>query len=240
MTPRGKELRFVDDHRDSPDPVLTHTFAQDGEYFIAVRDNMFRGRPEFTYRLTLGVVPYVTRYFPPGGKREAELKVQLSGVNIPVESVVKLGVADVGELPWRVAHEGKNSNLLNLAVTDVGDALEQEPNDTGRDGPATDRAGRSRGPDRQAWRRRPLRVDCEEGRTVGRRDRVAPVRIPLGRGVAALESARWTGRGERRHGRVDGVAVPRRCEARGPPSPPTAITWCGFAIFSEAGWGRFR
>lgn len=127
---QGKELRFVDDYRESPDPVLTHTFAQDGEYLVAVRDNMFRGRPEFTYRLTIGAVPFVTRYFPPGGKKDAEVKLQLTGVNIPGESLVKLTTADVGEQLWRVPQDGRNSNPLNLAVSELGDAVEQEPNDT--------------------------------------------------------------------------------------------------------------
>lgn len=126
----GRELRFVDDFRDSPDPVLLFTVPADGEYVVAVRDTMHRGRPEFMYRLTLGTVPFVTHHFPLGGSRQSELKLQLRGANVPPEFPVSLVGAIGSEHRVRVPFEGLLSNAVPLALGDSPESLEAEPNDT--------------------------------------------------------------------------------------------------------------
>jgi hypothetical protein len=40
---KGKELKFADDFRFHPDPVLSFEVPEDGQYVIAVYDNIFRG-----------------------------------------------------------------------------------------------------------------------------------------------------------------------------------------------------
>ena len=45
----GRELAFADDFHYLPDPVLTVDIPCDGLYCLEIRDNLFRGRPDFVY-----------------------------------------------------------------------------------------------------------------------------------------------------------------------------------------------
>jgi len=66
---QGKELAFQDDTYFDPDPVLTFTVPEDGEYTLAVRDAICRGRDDFVYRIDVaeGVHPYTLLPFPDWG-----------------------------------------------------------------------------------------------------------------------------------------------------------------------------
>jgi hypothetical protein len=50
---QGRELAYADDDAHRPDPVVTLTLPEDGVYTLQVRDAIFRGREDFTYRLLL-------------------------------------------------------------------------------------------------------------------------------------------------------------------------------------------
>lgn len=66
--PDGKEAAFADDEYFLPDPVMRFRSGAGGEYTLLVRDNLYRGRQDFVYRVTLekGTVPYqmASRSFP--------------------------------------------------------------------------------------------------------------------------------------------------------------------------------
>lgn len=47
----GRECAFADDYYHHPDPVLTFTAPDDGDYAVVVHDNLYRGRDDFTYLL---------------------------------------------------------------------------------------------------------------------------------------------------------------------------------------------
>jgi hypothetical protein len=49
----GKELVFVDDDHFDPDPLLVYDVPADGNYVLEIRDAIYRGREDFTYRLTI-------------------------------------------------------------------------------------------------------------------------------------------------------------------------------------------
>ncbi|MHB9131233.1 MAG: PPC domain-containing protein [Armatimonadota bacterium] len=49
----GKELAFADDNSFDPDPSLFYQVPQDGDYVLAVRDAIYRGREDFVYRVII-------------------------------------------------------------------------------------------------------------------------------------------------------------------------------------------
>ena len=126
----GKELAFVDDYRFSPDPVLFFSVPKDGEYVLEVRDMLYRGRPEFVYRLRIGVLPCITHVFPLGGQRSAAAQIGLFGVNLP-EPTMNLAVP--GDSPpvrsVEASGGGLTSNALPWAVGEIPETREEEPND---------------------------------------------------------------------------------------------------------------
>ena len=77
---QGKELAYDDDYRFHPDPVLFFKVPEDGEYVVEIKDAIYRGRPDFVYRITLGELPFITGIFPTGGSAGAATTVELSGL----------------------------------------------------------------------------------------------------------------------------------------------------------------
>lgn len=59
----GEETAFADDDYNQIDPVLRFTPQNDGDYTLEIRDNLFRGRADFVYRVvvTPGSKPYTPR-----------------------------------------------------------------------------------------------------------------------------------------------------------------------------------
>jgi hypothetical protein len=114
------------------DPRLTYTFKETGDYLVEVRDVLYRGGPEFGYRLRIGDFPCATTPIPMAAKRGSKVTVNFAGPNSdgipPVEVTVPadpavdtVWVAPIGAngLPgWPVA----------LAVSDLDEIVEQEPN----------------------------------------------------------------------------------------------------------------
>ncbi len=127
----GKELKFVDDFRFSPDPVLIYNVEKDGQYLLEVRDFIYRGRADFVYRLTVGLCPYITHVFPLGWQRNSDAQVELHGVNLPTQSLSFKIPADHPPLRLlRLSHNGMTSNTLPFAVGDTAESREAEPNNS--------------------------------------------------------------------------------------------------------------
>ncbi len=70
---KGRELASDDNH-DFADPLLIHTFAEGGTYYVQVRDTNYAGNANWTYVLHATSGPHVTSVFPmavnPGKKAE--------------------------------------------------------------------------------------------------------------------------------------------------------------------------
>ncbi|MCS7238254.1 MAG: PPC domain-containing protein [Thermoguttaceae bacterium] len=127
--PRGKEVAFADDWRFHPDPVLLYEVPEDGLYTIVVSDAIYRGREDFVYRLLVGEVPFVTSVFPLGGQVGKKVTLELTGWNLPANSLeVDLLAASPGIRILEVFHAGASWNHLPLAVDQLPDIYEQEPN----------------------------------------------------------------------------------------------------------------
>jgi hypothetical protein len=115
------------------DARLTYTFKTAGNYLIEVRDVMYRGGPDYWYRLRIGDFPCATTPIPMAAKRGSRAKVQFAGPNVtgvapvevtmptdPATNVVWITPRGANGLPgWPVA----------LAATDLDEFVEHEPND---------------------------------------------------------------------------------------------------------------
>ncbi len=53
IDPDGKPLSFADDEYFQPDPVMRFKSGKAGDYLLKIRDNLYRGRQDFVYRVAL-------------------------------------------------------------------------------------------------------------------------------------------------------------------------------------------
>lgn len=126
----GNELAYGDDYRFDPDPVLFFEVPEDGQYVIEIKDAIYRGRPDFIYRITIGEIPFITSIFPLGGPVGEQNAVELTGWNLPVDKMT-MDTRDVvsGIQPLAVREGDTASNTVPFAVDTLPECLEKEPND---------------------------------------------------------------------------------------------------------------
>jgi hypothetical protein len=74
--------------------LLDFTPDADGKYVLAVGDLLYRGGPEYYYRLTAGTGPHLDAIFPPAGEPGSKGKYTLYGRNLPGGSHSDLRAAD--------------------------------------------------------------------------------------------------------------------------------------------------
>ncbi|MGV3723515.1 MAG: hypothetical protein ACO1SX_21680 [Actinomycetota bacterium] len=127
---RGKIVQSALEGFDR-DPRLIHTFKTAGAYTLQVRDSMYRGGGNFTYRLTMGKVPAVTGMYPMGGKRGQMVTVNLEGVNLgDMKSMPVQIPADGDEVTVPVSTPlGAATAPLSFTAGNLDEAVENEPND---------------------------------------------------------------------------------------------------------------
>lgn len=130
---RGRTLRFAMDSFGR-DPRLVYKFTQPGRYSIEIRDTLFRGGPGFTYRLTVGKLPVVTRWTPVALQRGRKVAVTLTGVNLAEQQVQVAVPDDRSRERVRIAPTVAlgPSGPLDLPIEEGPVTSEQEPNDTPR------------------------------------------------------------------------------------------------------------
>lgn len=124
---KGKELAYDDDFRFQPDPVLHFEIPRDGEYFVEIKDSIYRGREDFVYRIALGELPFVTSLFPLGGRVGERTVVELKGWNLPTNTLVT-EAATPGVVLLTVRKGEAFSNRFPFAVEDWPEVREREPN----------------------------------------------------------------------------------------------------------------
>ena len=123
---------------DSPgcqtDPRLTYVFKEAGDYIIQVKDVLNRLGPDFVYRLRIGDFPLATVPIPMAAKRGSKATVYFAGPNVEGVTPVDVDVpADVETTVVWVAPKGPNGLHgwpVALAVSDMRETVEQEPNNT--------------------------------------------------------------------------------------------------------------
>jgi hypothetical protein len=96
---------------------------------MEIRDALYRGREDFVYRIALGELPFVTRFFPLGGKDRDATPVKLEGWNLPSgQLTVEARDKKQGTLPLFVRNDLGTSNRVPFAVDSFPECQEQEPN----------------------------------------------------------------------------------------------------------------
>ena len=125
----GRQVAYADDYRFDPDPVLLYEVPQDGEYILEIRDSIYRGREDFVYRVTVGEQPFVTGIFPLGAQRGQKTTVTFQGWNLPPDQLkLELTPEETGIRPLSIKGAAGSSNTVPLAVGDLPESLEREPN----------------------------------------------------------------------------------------------------------------
>lgn len=114
------------------DSRLTYIFKEAGDYLIEVRDVLYRGGPEFAYCLRIGDFPCATAPIPMAAKRGSKVAVGFAGPAVegvrPVEVQVPTDpTVDTVAVTPRGAN-GLYGWPVTLAVSDVDEVVEQEPN----------------------------------------------------------------------------------------------------------------
>jgi hypothetical protein len=114
------------------DARLVWTFKQAGACVVGVRDVSYRGGEDFGYRLRIGEFPCATTPLPLAVRRGTRTSVRFSGPRVddvaPVE-VVAPADPDV-EAVWVTPRgaNGQNGWPVSLALSDLEETVEQEPN----------------------------------------------------------------------------------------------------------------
>ncbi|MBM3824265.1 MAG: hypothetical protein FJ404_15485 [Verrucomicrobia bacterium] len=132
----GKELAKSEDSHGL-DPFLEFIPPEEGDYVLKLHDLRFQGGGDYRYRLVAGVVPYLDRIFPFGGRRGATVDLEMAGRNLEGSERVALNIASdapLGRQDVRAQTRQGYSNPLPFEVGDLPEARETEPND------ATDKA----------------------------------------------------------------------------------------------------
>jgi len=126
----GRELAYDGDFRFNQDPVLAYTVPADGEYACEIKDEIYRGRDDFVYRLAVGELPFITGIYPLGGRPGGKTTVELTGWNLPADTmIVEPKDKGPGTLPLSVQKDGLLSNIVPFAVDTLPECQETEPND---------------------------------------------------------------------------------------------------------------
>jgi len=129
---KGKEVAYSGGYRFNPEPVILYEVPEDGIYFLAIHDALYRGREDFVYRITAGELPFVTGIFPLGGRVDAPATVALKGWNL-LESGLAPDTTGLAPGVYPLTARGENdflSNPMPFAMDTLPECLENEPNNT--------------------------------------------------------------------------------------------------------------
>ena len=128
---QGRGLAYDDDYRFHPDPVVLFKVPADGTYEIEIKDAIYRGRPDFVYRITVGELPFITSVFPLGAPAGSATAVKLTGWNLPTETLtMDAKEKKPGVYPLSVSKDDMLSNAMPFAVNSLPECVEKESNDT--------------------------------------------------------------------------------------------------------------
>lgn len=134
---QGNELMIAD---DSPgfgaDCHLLFQSAEDGDYIVEVRDNRYRSGG--TYRMRIGDFPILTSPYPMGARLGATTQFRFTGQswNEPLSLIKYLPVTVAGnQLAISIKRsDGVSSAMAQIAVSELPEITEIEPNNRPKDG----------------------------------------------------------------------------------------------------------
>jgi len=127
----GREVAYADDFRFKPDPVILYEVPTDGEYVLAIRDGIYRGREDFVYRITAGELPFVTSIFPLGGPAGAAPSPAIAGWGVVGAELISSPPGSAGgDASLAVRSAGHISNRVPFAQDTLPEALDKESNNS--------------------------------------------------------------------------------------------------------------
>ncbi len=100
------------------DPVILFTAPADGEYQVRIHDANMQGGQAYVYRLTLSAEPYVSRFFPLGGRRGGALELQLFGHGLPPVQRITIPKDAPADFPFTSNERGIKANTILLDADD--------------------------------------------------------------------------------------------------------------------------
>src|SRR5262249_7490796 len=126
----GRELAANDDYFFA-DPLLSYTFARDGDYVIQVRDSKYDGDPRWVYALLISDRPHATHVFPTAGNPGKTINVEPIGSAAPAQAKVSRKAPETAGLHEVVLDlGGAKTNPVPFLVSELPQVMEVEPNDT--------------------------------------------------------------------------------------------------------------
>jgi hypothetical protein len=127
----GKELVRSEDAAGL-DSVLDFKVPHDGAYTIELRDFRYQGGGDYSYRMTVGVLPHIFSAFPYGGQRGQTIDLAVNAVNFDSPSL-HIAIdrdAPLGRQELRAARGDQLSNPIIFEVSNSPSVAESEPNST--------------------------------------------------------------------------------------------------------------
>ena len=114
------------------DSVLDYTALETGKYTLYIRDIRYKGGDGYTYRLSIGELPYLETIFPLGGQRGTENTVTVTGANLETVASIQVSIGaetPAGEQSLRVqTSSGLATNPHPFAIGNWAEMVETEPN----------------------------------------------------------------------------------------------------------------
>jgi hypothetical protein len=120
---KGREIACAEDFLFNQDPVLFCAIPADGEYYLSIRDSIYRGRADFTYRIMVGELPFITGITPLGAAQgQSPVTVRLMGHHLPATAItvpVDQNAPSIRSIS--VVHNGLLSNRVPFAISNLSE-----------------------------------------------------------------------------------------------------------------------
>ena len=126
----GTELAYGDDFRFNPDPTITFTPPADGEYYLEIRDSIYRGREDFIYMITISRAPLVTSMFPLGMRSGTQAKIKLTGYNLTQTTTLLRGKPVAPGTTPKIYKQPLHGTSMLYSVDTPPEVLESNVNNT--------------------------------------------------------------------------------------------------------------
>jgi len=128
----GVSLRLVESTWES-DPRFCYRFAKAGRYSLTVRDSEYNGGSNYTYRLLVGRMPFVSGFSPRGGRPGQSVQLAVQGTNLPMSSTTVSIPADAAPgTYWAEMPMGAGSTTLLPMMVGPEPVLAAGDAETGR------------------------------------------------------------------------------------------------------------
>ena len=109
----GREVAYSDDYTFHVDPVIFYAVPKTGDYEVEIYDGLYRGREDFVYRIDVGELPFVTSIYPPGGRCDADNRLEVRGWNLASNRAV-IHPEELGRVAFSV--KGKGGLVSNTVL----------------------------------------------------------------------------------------------------------------------------